>query len=284
MTTETYELYALRYAHLETSRSHTFLGGVAQDGPLAMDYYVWVARSESRTVLIDTGFGEATARRRGRQWERCPIDSLSMLGIQPDEIRDVVVTHLHYDHAGNLNKLPAATLHLQQREMAFATSRYMCIRHISLGGIFEAEDVCSVVRSNFDGRVHFLDGDDEIAPGIHAHLVGGHTPGMQMVRVQTARGPVVLMSDAAHLYENIEKQLPFHIAHDVADMVSGWRKALLLGGASDRVVPGHDPRVLDVYPAWNGDRSSGIAVLHEPPRSDPLQTMDRLLAQLPPLG
>jgi len=281
---EIYELYALRYAHLDTSRAHTFLGGVAQDAPLKMDYYIWLARSANHTVLIDTGFSEVTAQRRGRQWERCPMESLNLLGVDSATVRDLVVTHLHYDHAGNLAKLPAATLYLQKREMAFATSRCMSVEHISLGGIFEAEDVCAVVRSNFEGRVRFLEGDHEIVPGIQAHLVGGHTPGMQMVSVNTARGCVVLMSDAAHLYENIEKQLPFYITHDVADMVAGWRKALILAGCSSRVVPGHDPLVAELYPTLNGDASLGIAALHEQPRRNPLPPMGEILARMPRLA
>lgn len=279
-----YELYALRYASLATSRAHTFLGGAPDDAPLCMAYYVWLARSAEHCVLIDTGFSAETARRRGRDWERCPIDALGELGVDAAAIEHLILTHLHYDHAGNLPRLPKARIHLQEKEMQFAASRHMAVDHISLGGIFEAEDVCTMVRRNFAGRVALLRGDAEIVPGIRTHLVGGHTPGMQMVSVNTARGPVVIMSDAAHLYENIGEQRPFHIAFDVADMIAGWRRALTLAGCSDRVVPGHDPLVLDLYPPAAGNAPLPLAALHLPPKRNPLPPFHELMSRMPPLS
>lgn len=278
-----YELYALRYAQLSTSRAHTFLGGVADDAPLEMSYYIWLAKSAEHCVLIDTGFGAETAQKRGRDWRRCPIDALRLLGVDALDIEHLIITHLHYDHAGNLPKLANARIYLQEKEMRFATSRYMCVDHISLGGIFEAEDVCDMVRSNFAGRVNLLHGSSDIVPGIRTHLVGGHTPGMQMVSVNTARGPVVIMSDAAHVYANIAEQRPFHIAFDVADMMSGWRQALSLAGDSARIVPGHDPMVLEIYPNANGENCAEIAALHMPPRCNPLPSSRDLLVRLAPL-
>lgn len=280
---DSYSLFALKYASLKTTRGHTFLGGVSDDGPQEMAYYVWLAKSSRRTVLIDTGFSRETAVRRGRQWERCPIDSLDLLGTTADKVDDLIVTHLHYDHAGNIAKVPNARIHLQRKEMQFATSRYMCVKHISLGGIFEAEDVCTMVKSTFAGRVNFLDGDTQIAPGIRVHLTGGHTPGMQMVSVNTKRGTVMLMSDAAHLYENIATQKPFHIAFDVADMVAGWRSAVEITSSTSCIVPGHDRAVLSDYPPACGS-SNGIAVkLSEEPTANRLPNRSDLLAALPQL-
>lgn len=278
-----YDLYALKYASLTTTRSHTFLGGASDEGPQEMAYYVWLAKSANRNVLIDTGFSQETAVRRGRAWERCPIDALSLLGVKAEDIDDLIITHLHYDHAGNLGKIPHARIHLQSKEMQFATSRYMCIKHISLGGIFEAEDVCAMVRHNFAGRVRLIDGDAEVAPGIRVHLTGGHTPGMQMVSINTKRGSVVLMSDAAHLYENIATQKPFHIAFDVADMIAGWRTAVELTNLTSCLIPGHDPAVLLDYPPAN-EALKGIAVdLSEEPSFNRLPSRNNLLAALPPL-
>lgn len=276
---EPYELFALQYARLTTTRNHTFLSGDKEDGPLEMAYYVWVARNSSRAILIDTGFNEVVALRRGRDRFRCPAAALADIGLAADDIQDVIVTHLHYDHAGNLDKFPQAKLHLQEREMRFATSKYMCIKHISLGGIFEADDVAQVVHSNFSGRVNWLDGNANIAPGIDVLLTGGHTPGMQMVSVLTERGYVILMSDAAHLYENIAQQKPFHIAHDVGDMVAGWRIATLAAPTEAHLIPGHDPRVMSQYPKVANFEYS--VALHKPPKSCVLRSKSQLLKELP---
>ncbi len=278
-----WELYALKYAQMTTTRGHSFLGGVPDDGPLEMAYYVWLAKRGSEAVLIDTGFSKATAERRQRNWLRCPVESLSQLGVAPAAISDLVVTHLHYDHAGNLNKAPNARLHLQSRELQFATSRYMCVSHISLGGVFEADDVCTVVRENFAGRLNLIDGEAEIKPGIRVYRAGGHTPGMQMVSVQTQRGKVMIMSDCAHLFENIAAQKPFHIVFDLADMMRGWRSGVERAASSDHVVPGHDPQVMNIYPAVAG--LEGIAVkLHEPPSRSVLPQREALLRSLPEIA
>ncbi len=278
-----WELYALKYAQITTTRGHSFLGGVPDDGPLEMAYYVWLAKRGDEAVLIDTGFSEATALRRKRNWLRCPVESLALLGVSPDSITDLVITHLHYDHAGNVDKLARARLHLQTRELQFATSRYMCVSHISLGGVFEADDVCTVVRENFTGRLNLIDGEAEIKPGIRVYRAGGHTPGMQMVSVETQRGRVMIMSDCAHLFENIAAQKPFHIVFDLADMIRGWRNGVDRAPSSDHVIPGHDPQVMQIYPAVAG--LDGIAVkLHEAPARSILPQRSELLRSLPEIA
>ena len=112
----------------------------------------------------------------------------------------MIVTHLHYDHVGNFEIFPRATFHLQDREMAYATGRYMC--HQRLRMPFDVENVTGMVRELYRGRVAFHDGDEELASGLSLHLVGGHSHGLQFVRVHTARGWVVVASDAAHFYAN----------------------------------------------------------------------------------
>jgi glyoxylase-like metal-dependent hydrolase (beta-lactamase superfamily II) len=176
----------------------------------------------SRVFLVDTGFTAETAARRKRQFLRCPIESLRLLGIEPESITDVVLTHLHYDHVGNFHKLPNARFHLQERELAFATGRHM--RYPYFGHGFEVEDVVGMVRLNFKRRLELYDGDTELVPGVTLHLAPGHTAGLQAVRVRTSRGNVVLASDASHFYENLETNRPFIAALDIAAMLDSFRK------------------------------------------------------------
>jgi glyoxylase-like metal-dependent hydrolase (beta-lactamase superfamily II) len=109
--------------------------------------------------------------------------------------------------------------------------------------------VCALVRRVFDGRVIFHDGVSEIAPGVSLHRIGGHTMGMQCVRVRTARGRVVLASDAAHFYENMEKRSPFPIVHSVSDLIDGYQTMSDLADSARHAIPGHDPLVMARYPA-----------------------------------
>ena len=181
-----------------------------------------------------------------------------------DTIRDVIVTHLHYDHAGNLDLFPNARFHLQEREMSFATGRYMCngmLRHP-----FSVEHVITMVRHVYADRVKFHSGDGEIAPGVTVHRVGGHSDGLQVVRVETARGPVVLASDAVHFYANLQKRNPFPIVFDVGDMAQGWEIVERLAGDPDRFIPGHDPIVSEIYPRAS-DKVDAFALHLAPSRS-----------------
>jgi glyoxylase-like metal-dependent hydrolase (beta-lactamase superfamily II) len=259
-----WEVRALRYAHHERTAQTNFLQPVPDaHEAMPMDYVVWLLRGPGgREILVDTGFEEATAARRGRTILRPVGECLEAAGTSASAIRDVVITHLHYDHAGNLGLFPNATFHVQDREMAFATGRHMC--STCLRAPFEVEDVIALLRAVYAERVTFHDGEGEVAPGVTLHRVGGHSDGLQMVRAATARGPLVLASDAAHYYANIERQNPFPIVFDLGAMVQGWRAARrLAGGDESLVIPGHDPLVRARFPAE--DAGGEIIRLDLPP-------------------
>ena len=253
-----YRVCAVRYATLETQRAAAFLGGDPAGGTVRLDYFVWTIEGNGRTFVVDSGVKEPAAVRRGRQWLRCPTDGLRALGIDAAQVDDLIISHLHYDHAGNLDLFPKATLHLQEREMQFVTGRMMCNHHGSFLHLIEEDDMHTLVKKLFAGRIDYLEGSAELAPGVEVHRVGGHTLGLQMVRVWTARGWVVLASDATHFYENIRDQRPFHAFVNLAEMFDGWRSARALANSPDHIVPGHDPLVMRQYPSVAG--CDGIAV------------------------
>jgi glyoxylase-like metal-dependent hydrolase (beta-lactamase superfamily II) len=248
-----WQVFALRYAHHDRPAQQNFLMPVedAHDA-MPMDYFVWLLRGpDGREVLVDTGFDEGTAARRGRTILRPVARCLAAIGTDAAAIRDVVISHLHYDHAGNLGQFPNATFHIQDREVAFATGRHVCTACIRAP--FEVEDVVKLVRAVYAERVCFHDGEGEVAPGVTVHRVGGHSDGLQMVRVMTARGPLVLAVDAAHYYANMERRNPFPIVYDLGAMIQGWRRARQLAGGDDSlVIPGHDPLVRKRFPAADG--------------------------------
>ena len=252
-----YEVYAIKYAHHQRRAGENFIGGDPHDGPMPLDYFVWLVRDGERALVVDTGFSTATAARRQRNHLRCPTEGLRMLGVDAATVRDVVITHLHYDHVGNFDLFPAATFHLQDEELRYATGRHMC--HEVFSGAFDVEDVVGMVRNVYRGRVRFHDGDAALFPGISLHHIGGHTMGLQVVRVATRRGWVLLASDASHFYANMEQVRPFPIVYSVADMVAGYARMRTLADSPDHVIPGHDPQVMERYPAPRKDLQ-GIVV------------------------
>ena len=263
MTLPVYELFAVRYATRPGSRADHFLGGDPHDAPMPMDYFVWLAVSAERTVLVDTGFNAPDSPRPDITYLRTPAAGLSMLGVNAQDIRDVIVTHMHYDHAGGCGEFPNAHFHVQEDEMHYATGKHMCFPHLQRS--YPVEDVVRLVRMVFAGRVHFHGHSASPMPGITLHRIGGHTPGMQCVRVHTKRGWVVLASDASHFYENFETHRPFRSAFNVGEMLLGFDKLRELAGSSDLIVPGHDPLVMQRYPAFKSGTQEAVVRLDEKP-------------------
>lgn len=252
-----YEVFAIRYATREGHRRNHFIGGDPHDAPMPMDYYIWLIRSAERTFVVDMGFGEDVAKKRGRQLIRTPSEGLSLLGVAAEEIKDVIVTHMHYDHIGTFDAFAAARFHLQDDEMSYATGRHM--RHRQFNHGYEVDEVCGMVRMVFKDRVSFYRGDAELAPGISIHRIGGHTHGLQCVRVNTRRGNVVLASDCSHFYEHFESKRVFTTMLNVGEAVEGYAKLQQLADSSRHIIPGHDPLVMSRYPAPSPELQ-GIAV------------------------
>lgn len=246
--TDTYDIFAIRYGHHhERSAADNMIGGDPHEGPMPLDYFVWAIVGEKRTFVLDTGFDAKVGKQRNRQLLRPVGEGLKMVGIDPDTVEDVILSHLHFDHSGNHDLFPRARYHVQDAEMAYCTGRCMC--HAYLRQPFAYEDVASMVKKVFDGRVAFHDGESEIAPNLTVHRVGGHSRGLQVVRVKTQRGWVVLGSDAAHLYANFEKNVPFPVLESASEQLAGYDTMRRLASSPAHVIPGHDPLVLERYPA-----------------------------------
>jgi len=263
---DTYEVYAVRYGTMQKrSRRESFIHADNPDAAAPIDYFVWAIVNAERTIVVDTGFDRAEGERRGRTMLREPREGLRLIGVDAKTVQDVVVTHLHYDHAGTLEDFPAARFHINDRELAFATGRQM--GHTFFRRSFAVEHVCAMVRRVFEGRVAFHEGEQTLAPGVTLHHIGGHTPGMQSVRVKTRRGLVMIASDACHFYENMERGLPFPTVYNVDDMIEGWNTLRRLVETPQHIVPGHDPLVLQRYPAPDAKLDGIVVRLDVPPKA-----------------
>lgn len=241
-----YELFAIRYAMRDAKRREHFIGGDPHDAPMAMDYFLWVAKSPEHTFIIDCGFTEETAKKRKRTFLRDPVDALKLIGVDAAKIEDVILTHMHYDHVGNFHRFPNAQFHLQEPELHYAVGRHM--RSPRLSHSFEVEDVVGVVRLNYAKRVLFYNGGAELAPGITVHPVGGHSMGLQFVKVHTKRGWVVVASDVTHFYENMMTGRPFTTSFHVGEMLEAFDTLRAEAPTPQHIVPGHDPLVMKFYP------------------------------------
>lgn len=255
--TDRYEILALKYARNDRPASQNFIGGDAHDHSMPIDYYVWVIRNEARTIVVDTGFNVQSGTRRGRELITPVHTALTAVGVDFNAVEHVITTHMHYDHAGNNDLFPNACFYMQESEMRYATGPCMC--HHFLNHPYEVDDVVDMVRRTYAGKVSFCLGDRELFPGVTVHHIGGHSRGLQCVRVETKRGPVVLASDASHLYQHFQTGRVFPTCDSVSDTVVGYQRLKELAGRDSHIVPGHDPAVMNRYPSFS-EQTAAFAV------------------------
>ena len=263
MSDDVHEIYAIKYGRHERKKAENYIGGDPHDTSEPIDYFVWAIVGPSGHFVVDTGFDEAMAKKRGRKLSKPIAEGLKAIGVASDKVANVILSHLHYDHCGNYDIFPNAKFHVQDTEVAYATGRCMCHAHLRVP--FEEEDVVAIVRKVFAGRVQFHDGVDQLAPGITVHRIGGHSKGLQCVSVKTKRGTVVLGSDTAHLYSHFNEGRVFPITYNLGEVLDGYATMRRLASSPNHFVPGHDPLVLKYYPAAKAGLEGWVARLDVEP-------------------
>jgi glyoxylase-like metal-dependent hydrolase (beta-lactamase superfamily II) len=178
MSDDIHEVFAVAYASHGRMRSENYIFGDPHDEMTSITYYVWVIKGPHGVFVVDTGFDDAAAKERGRTIVHPVGEGLKALGVDPAEVKNVIATHMHWDHAGNYDLFPKARYHIQDEEMAYSTGRCMC--HKMLRIPFSESDVHAMVGKVFADRCEFHDGPDELAPGITVHKIGGHSKGLRL--------------------------------------------------------------------------------------------------------
>jgi glyoxylase-like metal-dependent hydrolase (beta-lactamase superfamily II) len=252
-----YEVTALRYGTRMTRKSECYYRWSSYgepDAEIGMDYFFWVLRNGAATIVVDTGFHPESGARRGRTTLCPPDEALRVIGVEPETVPMVILTHLHYDHTGNLEWFPDAELVLQRSEIEFWSGPEA--RHEQLAPLIEPGEIERIAA----GRLRLLDGDAEIAPGIQAICVGGHSPGQTVLVVETVGGSAVIASDAVHYYEELELERPFEILVDLPAMYAAYATVRELAGRPGAaLLVGHDPEVMKRFPPLDGE-AAGLGV------------------------
>jgi glyoxylase-like metal-dependent hydrolase (beta-lactamase superfamily II) len=244
-----YEVYAVRFADVPYSVA-SLVAGAERGRSIDIAFTVWVVRdpASARVVLVDAGFYRDKFL---QQWHPNhfvkPSDAVMQgLGIAPEAVTDIIVSHSHWDHADGVDLFPRAKVWIQKEEYEYYVGPAGEVLH--RGGV-DADDAKMFADLKAAGRVELVDGDNkEILPGIRVYTGGKHTFASQFAGVSTRAGTVVLASDNAYLYENLERHLAIAQTLDAASNLAAQDRMLKLAAAPRLVIPGHDPTVFERFP------------------------------------
>jgi glyoxylase-like metal-dependent hydrolase (beta-lactamase superfamily II) len=247
------EVLAVRFGQRVTSRAESYLNFHLYgepDAALDIDYYFWVIREPGGAVtLVDTGFAPEVGDRRRRAHWTTPAGALPGLGIAPDDVTTVVISHAHWDHTGNLGQFPGAAIVMAEAEYEFWTSPVAARTQFAAHA--EPAEIALLARARADGRLTLFRGRHTLAPGVELIELGGHTPGQLVAAVSTGAGMAVLASDALHFYEEVERDRPFAILADLPAMYRAYDTlAQLASQPGTHLVAGHDPAVRARFEPW----------------------------------
>lgn len=262
-----YQVLLVRYGTRTATRSDVYLNYHLYgepDGPIGMDYFFWIARNAERTVLVDTGFSKAGGARRERTELLDPASTYRALGVAPEQSPTVIVTHAHYDHIGNLDLFPSSTIVMSKNEYRFW--RQPIASELQFHHSVEDDELEHLAGADAQGRVSLFSGSHQVAPGIEVIEVGGHTPGLSVVTIDTSDGVVLLASDAVHYYEEYERAMPFMSVSNLVDMYAGFSRIRewVGSGRVHHLVSGHDPDTLGRFAPLDGPLHDHVATIGSP--------------------
>jgi glyoxylase-like metal-dependent hydrolase (beta-lactamase superfamily II) len=237
------KIYAIIQGEREVEDYSMLPWPVAVGGKVRLAYYIWCIKGNETAILVDTGFRDADAIKRNIKTTEYLKAQLKKLGVNPETIETVLVTHLHVDHFSAYELYSKAAFYIQRREIEFFTGPAITLPHVAELSPYMSE----VMRLVYGKRIRYLDGDAQIASGVRVVLVGGHTPGSQVVKVTTKKGEVVLCGDTIDFYRNLDEGIP-GLGVDLLQTLLAWQKVRALASSPEFLIPGHDPLLLKKFP------------------------------------
>ncbi len=243
-----YEVYAIHYATLPDFPVSALVQGADRARKLDLAMIVWLVKGNGRTILVDSGFYREQFLKAWMVKDFLkPSEAVAQFGVKPEEVTDVIITHMHWDHADGMDLFPRARIWMQKDEYDYYTGEAWQQKNTH-GGI-DKDDVLAAVRLNLEGRLTLVHGDaQQILPGIRCYTGGKHTWQSQYVGVNTKAGTVILASDNMYLYENLDKHLPIAQTLDADSNLRAQDRMKQLAAKPSLIIPGHDPAEFERFP------------------------------------
>jgi len=247
MATPTYEIYALKYAGPLIRPASMVTWFQDMDKTTEINYYIFAIRGGDETIIVDCGCAPKLASERNLNGYVNPAEVLRRINIDAKKVRHVVATHIHFDHISGVELFPRATIYVQEKEFLFWIKNPIAKRAPFM---HTTDPVGNRYLAKLEGtkRLKLIRGDKKILPGIELLLAPGHTIGLQVVAVNTARGTAIVGSDAAHLFSSFRTDIPSAIITDMISWMKSYDKIKAKASSPALLFPGHDLALLENYP------------------------------------
>lgn len=243
-----YKIYGITQGQRTVDLSNALPWAVPPGNKDRIDFFFWCIKGKNEVILLDTGMTDADAEHmcnaRLHGGSTYIEEKLRALGVNLTDVHKIIVSHLHGDHFSAFGLFPNALFYIQKKEIEFFTGPGIKFRQVAQF----APDMAAVMKLAYAQRIRYLDGDEMIAPGIKAVLVGGHTPGSQIVSVTTVKGQLVLCADAMDRYQNMEASV-IGMAAELLPALFALDTIKKLASSPDLIIPGHDPLIMTKFPS-----------------------------------
>lgn len=242
-----YEIFALKFAGPLTSSGAFIIWRKDWEKQVQRNYYLWCLRGERETVIVDAGVRPDLAREKNLNGYVSPVEVLCRIGVKAEEVRHLILTHIHWDHSSGVVLFPNATVYVQEEEFHFAIKDPIGNRPVFAA---TADPKSKAYIASLEGtpRLVLLKGDREILPGIECLLAPGHTVALQAVAVKTSKGTAILGSDCAHTFRNYQEDWPSCLIVDLVGWMKSYDKLKKKASSPELLFPGHDSLMASDYP------------------------------------
>lgn len=242
-----YQVYALRYAGPITGSGALLMWRQDWDLSVERNYYIWCLLGPQGPVVVDSGITPALASESEVPHYHNPIEVLARLGVDASQVKHLILTHLHWDHAGGLELFPRARVYLHQDEYDFWTKDPLA-KKAPFAALTTPRIMAFLGELEKQGRLELVEKDAEILPGISGVAAPGHSHGLMAAAVETAKGIAVLGSDAALTFRNLEEGWPSAIFCDLGQCLLSMERLQEVAASPELVFPGHDAAMANDYP------------------------------------
>jgi len=242
-----YEIYAVKYAGPLISSVAMVLWNTEWENKIERNYYIWVVRGNGETLIVDCGVAPSLARERQIPGYISPVKVLARLGVDASHVKRVIITHINFDHISGIELFPNATFYVQKTEFNFWIKDPIA-KKPPFSRVTDPVGNAYLAKLEGTEKLVMVDGDQVILPGIELLLAPGHTPGHQVVAVNTARGTAIVGSDCAHIFRNYEEEIPSIFITDMIAWMKTYDKLKSKVSSADLLFPGHDMKMFTQYP------------------------------------